>query len=168
MNICDVRDDDFPSITRMYNYYVEHTIVTFDEEPLTCEAMRQKAGVIQRNYPYWVLEDDGGTVVGYGYGSQFRAKPAYRFTVETSIYFETSATGKGYGSALYTALLADLRDRGFKTALGVLGLPNEASAGLHEKMGFVKTGHLHNAGWKFGRWVDTGYWHLDLTTFARK
>jgi phosphinothricin acetyltransferase len=62
-------------------------------------------------------------------------------------------------------LLCELRDRGYKTALGVLGLPNPASARLHEKLGFVKAGHLKNVGWKFDQWVDTGYWHLDLETF---
>ncbi len=166
MTIRHVIPDDFERITEIYNYYVTQTIVTFDEEPVTVEAMQYKAEIILQNYPYLVVEDDAGNVIGYGYGSQFRAKPAYRFTVETTIYFDASATGKGYGTMLYTALLSDLRDRGYKTALGVLGLPNEASIRLHEKLGFVKTGHLYNAGWKFEQWVDTGYWHLDLETLS--
>ena len=167
MKIRNVTAEDFARIAEIYNYYVAHTVVTFDEEPVTVQFMQHKAETILHNYPYLVLEDDHGMLIGYAYGSQFRAKPAYRFTVETTIYFDHSATGKGYGTALYTALLADLRDRGYKTALGVLGLPNEASARLHEKLGFVKTGQINNAGWKFEQWVDTGYWHLDLETFAR-
>jgi phosphinothricin acetyltransferase len=165
MNIRNVVAGDFGRITEIYNYYVEHTVVTFDETPVTVQFMKQKAESILKSYPYLALEDERGLLVGYGYGSQFRAKPAYRFTVETTIYFDKSATGKGYGTVLYTRLLSELRDRGYKIALGVLGLPNSASARLHEKLGFVKTGHLKNVGWKFDQWVDTGYWHLDLETF---
>lgn len=165
MKIRAVRDDDFQGIARIYNYYVHHTIVTFDEEPVTAPYMQHRAEAILRNYPYLVLEDAEGALVGYAYGSTFRVKPAYRFTTETTIYFESTATGKGYGTALYAALLIALRGKGYKTALGVLGLPNEASVRLHEKLGFVKTGHIKNAGWKFGQWVDTGYWYLDLESF---
>lgn len=166
MNIRTVTPEDFERITEIYNYYIEHTVVTFDEEPVTVQFMKQKAEKILKNYPFLVLEDESSALVGYGYGSQFRAKPAYRFTVETTIYFDKSAIGKGYGTVLYTKLLSELRDRGYKIALGVLGLPNPASARLHEKLGFVKTGHLKNVGRKFDQWVDTGYWHLDLETLT--
>jgi L-amino acid N-acyltransferase YncA len=167
MKIRDFKEDDFQGIARIYNYYVHHTVVTFDEEPVTAQLMHHKAEAILPNYPYLVLEDAAGVLVGYAYGSAFRVKPAYRFTTETTIYFDPASTGKGYGTALYTALLIVLRNQGYKTALGVLGLPNEASVRLHEKLGFVKTGHIKNAGWKFEQWVDTGYWYLDLESFQR-
>jgi phosphinothricin acetyltransferase len=165
MIIRDLKPEDIPRITEIYNYYVQHTIVTFDEEPLSVQSMTQKAENIQKRYPYLVVEDDVGTVVGYGYGSQFRPKPAYRFTVETTIYFDHACTGKGYGTRLYSELLMQLRERGYRIALGVLSLPNPASVRLHEKLGFIQAGHLKHVGRKFDQWIDTGYWHLDLETF---
>lgn len=165
MIIRAVREEDFQGIARIYNYYVHHTVVTFDEEPVAVPYMQHKAEAILPNYPYLVLENAEGALVGYAYGSPFRAKPAYRYTTETTIYFDPTATRKGYGTALYAALLNALRGKGYKTALGVLGLPNEASVRLHEKLGFIKTGHIKNAGRKFEQWVDTGYWYLDLESF---
>jgi L-amino acid N-acyltransferase YncA len=165
MKIRTVREEDFQRIAGIYNYYVRHSVATFDEEPVTVQFVQHKAEAILPNYPYLVLEDPEGTLVGYAYGSSFREKSGYRFTVETTIYFDPAATHKGYGAVLYAALIVALRDRGYKTALGVLGLPNEASARLHEKLGFMKAGHIKNAGRKFEQWVDTGYWHLDLESF---
>ena len=165
MNIRAVREEDYQSIARIYNYYVQHTVATFDEEPVTIESVQHKAESILPDYPYLVVEDAGGVLLGFAYGSLFRQKSGYRFTTETTIYFDAAATNKGHGTVLYTALLSGLRDKGYKTALGVLGLPNEASVRLHEKLGFIKTGHIRNAGWKFGQWVDTGYWYLDLKSF---
>ena len=166
MTIRNVHPNDIPRITEIYNYYVQHTIVTFDEEPLSVQYMTQKAEKIQEDYAYLVVENDAGTVVGYGYGSQFRAKPSYRLTSETTIYFDHACTGRGYGTQLYTELLAQLRERGYKIALGVLSLPNPASVRLHEKLGFVQAGHLKHVGRKFDQWIDTGYWYLDLETFG--
>lgn len=165
MKIRAVREEDFQGIARIYNYYVHHTVATFDEEPVTIQFVKHKAESTLPNYPYLVLEDAEGVLSGFAYGSSFREKSGYRFTTETTIYFDPAATHKGYGTVLYTALLAGLRDKGYKTALGVLGLPNEASVRLHEKLGFIKTGHIRNAGWKFEQWVDTGYWCLDLESF---
>jgi L-amino acid N-acyltransferase YncA len=165
MKIRSVREDDFQGIAEIYNYYVQHSVATFDEAPVTVHFVRHKAEVILPDYPYLVLEDPNGRLIGYAYGSSFREKSGYRFTVETTIYFDPAVTHKGYGTVLYTALLAALRAKGYKTAIGVLGLPNEASAKLHEKLGFIKTGHIRNAGRKFEQWVDTGYWCLDLESF---
>lgn len=166
MSIRPITPEDVVPMAAIYNYYVANTVVTFDLEPVSVDAMAQKADTIAATYPYLALDDGEGRLAGYAYGSQFRPKPGYRFTVETTIYFDPSCTGNGYGTALYTALLSELRDRGFKTAVAVLVLPNAASARLHEKLGFVKIGHIPNAGRKFDRWLDTGYWHLDLETLA--
>jgi len=165
MIIREVREEDFQGIAKIYNHYVHHSVATFDEEPVTVQFVQHKAETTLPDYPYLMLEDPNGTLMGYAYGSSFRKKSGYRFTAETTIYFDPAATHKGYGTTLYTALLAALRAKGYKTAIGVLGLPNEASARLHEKLGFIKTGHIRNAGRKFEQWVDTGYWCLDLESF---
>jgi len=101
-------------------------------------------------------------VLGYAYSSVWRARAAYRHSTETAIYFAMDQCGKGRGALLYQALLDELRRRGFHLVLGGLALPNEASVRLHEKLGFRQAGHMREAGRKFDRWIDVGFWELLL------
>ena len=124
--------------------------------------MRRRIERVQTGYPYLVAEAEG-IVVGYAYATHFRERHAYRFSTETTVYVDPQAIAAGCGTALYGELIADLKIRGFKMAIGGVSLPNDASVRLHEKLGFEKIAHFSNVGRKFDKWVDVGFWQLQLT-----
>jgi phosphinothricin acetyltransferase len=152
---------DAAALCAIYNPYVLGTTITFEEEAVTEADMAGRIQKLQESHPWIVLEDDG-RVLGYAYGSTWRTRAAYRFSTETAIYLAEEARGRGRGEQLYRALLEELRERGFHLALGGLALPNAPSVALHEKLGFLKVGHMKEAGWKFGAWIDVGFWQLQL------
>ncbi len=157
-----VRPSDAEAICRIYNHYVLHTIVSFEEEAVAPEEMaRRIAGVAAAGLPWLVLEEEG-LLIGYAYATPWKTRRGYRYAVESSVYLEAPAGGKGYGSRLYAELLAELRSRPLRTVIGGIALPNEASVGLHEKLGFRKVAHFERVGWKCETWVDVGYWQLSL------
>lgn len=164
MLIRNVLPDDSKRISEIYNYYILNTIITFEEEAITSEEIQRRIEKVTKVYP-WIVLEDKGKLVGYAYGSQFRVRNAYRYSTETTIYLEISATGNGYGINLYKELMQRLKLSGFNMALGVIGLPNEPSIKLHEKIGFIKAGHLNESGFKFNKWIDVGFWQLDLKKF---
>jgi phosphinothricin acetyltransferase len=156
-----VRLTDAQALADLYNPYIRDTIITFEEEEVTAEEMAARIGKVTATYP-WIVWEASGAVLGYAYGSVWRTRQAYRFAVETTVYLAPGLQGQGIGAQLYEALLAELKARGFHSALGCLSLPNESSVRLHEKLGFQKVGHMKEAGWKFGAWVDVGFWERML------
>ncbi|MEP6591257.1 MAG: N-acetyltransferase family protein, partial [Gemmatimonadota bacterium] len=108
----------------------------------------------------WLVAEQGGVVVGYAYAGKWKTRHGYRFTVESTVYLDPNHVGHGTGSRLYRALLDALRLQGVHSAIGGIGLPNEPSVRLHERLGFEKVAHFHENGIKFGRWIDVGYWQL--------
>jgi phosphinothricin acetyltransferase len=108
-----------------------------------------------------VLEQ-GGRVLGFAYAGTFRSRSAYRYSVETTIYLDREAQGKGLGTRLYEALIDRLRATPAHLLIAIIALPNDRSVGLHEKLGFEKAGHLQQVGRKFDRWIDVGHWQLLL------
>ncbi len=156
-----VQPTDAPALAAIYNPYVRDTLITFEEEPVSVAEMGARITKVTATYPWLVWEEDGA-VLGYAYASTWRTRHAYRFAVETTVYLAQGHHGKGRGAALYEALLAELKQCGFHSALGCLGLPNDPSVRLHEKLGFKKVGHMTEAGWKFGAWVDVGFWERML------
>jgi L-amino acid N-acyltransferase YncA len=112
-------------------------------------------------HQFLVAEADGA-VVGYAYACRWADRAAYDWSVETSVYVDADHYGKGVGRALYTELLARLRAQGFRIAVAGITLPNPASIGLHESIGFEPIGSLRDIGWKQGAWRDVGYWQLYL------
>ncbi|HLL32027.1 MAG TPA: GNAT family N-acetyltransferase, partial [Allosphingosinicella sp.] len=113
-------------------------------------------------YPWLAGEAEDGTLLGYAYAARFRDRPAYRFTVETSVYLRAGAAGRGLGRRLYEPLLAALEAQGFTQAIAAITLPNEASVRLHERLGFVSAGIYRQVGWKLGAWHDVGLWQRAL------
>jgi phosphinothricin acetyltransferase len=146
---------DLPRLTEIYNYYVVNTPVTFDIEPYTVEnreAWFAQFGPTGR-YRLLVAEEDG-VVVGYVGTTKFRPKAAYETTVETTIYCEPNAVGKGIGSRLYTALFDALRGEDIHRFVGGYALPNPGSAALHERFRFKVVGVFSENGRKFGKYWD--------------
>jgi phosphinothricin acetyltransferase len=145
-----------PSVQAIYSHYVLHDLCSFEEEVPTANQMQaRRADVLRHGLPYLVAMKDGG-VVGYAYASPYRARSAYRHTVEDSIYVAEGRHGHGIGKALLQAVIARCTDGGFTQMVAVVG--NSANAGsqrLHESLGFETVGVLRNVGFKFGRWVDT-------------
>ena len=108
------------------------------------------------------VEGEDGPVRGYAYATAFRDRPAYRYTIETTIYLEDGTQGRGFGRPRYDALIDTVRAQGFTHAIGVIALPNDHSIRLHESVGFKRTGVLREAGYKDGRWIDVGFWQVEL------
>lgn len=162
MQIRPATQADAKAIADIYNPYIRDTVITFEYDPVTPEEIAGRIAKIQQAFDWLVMEDDTGRIVGYAYYGKFRERKAYDGTVETSVYFDASATGKGYGKVLYRALIEAIRARGYREVIGCLALPNEASVALHEKLGFAKVGHFPGTGFKFGRYVDVGFWQLSL------
>jgi L-amino acid N-acyltransferase YncA len=156
-----VRPDDAPAICEIYNHYILHSPATFEEVPLTPEYMRQRILETTKTYPWFVSEEDG-VLLGYCYGRKWRERAAYRHSVEASIYLHPAAVGKGTGTALFQALLGELRKLKFHCLIGGVSLPNPASVALLEKFGLRQVAHFREVGDKFGTWIDVGYWQLVL------
>lgn len=159
--IRDARPEDSPAICHIYNHYVLHSIVTFEETPVTEAEMRQRIAGVQEKYA-WLVREENGVVVGYAYAGQWKPRAAYRNTVESSVYLDPEYTGKGLARDLYAEVMARLRPLNIHAVIGGVALPNDASIKLHESLGFKKIGQFMEVGWKLGRWVDVGYWELIL------
>jgi L-amino acid N-acyltransferase YncA len=152
---------DATAIAEIYNDYVRKTVITFEEVPVAVEDMAQRILDVGERFP-WLVWDEGGRVVGWAYATAWKARSAYRFSVETTVYVAESHHGRGLGVALYSKLLEDLRARKLHSAVGGIALPNPASVALHEKLGFKKIAQFAEIGRKFDRWIDVGYWQLIL------
>lgn len=156
MPIRDARDSDLPAITAIYAHWVTHGRASFElDPPDLAEMTRRRATVLAGGYPYLVAEHEG-EVLGYAYASLYRARPAYRFTVENSVYVRPGGNRQGAGRALLEALIARCADSGFRLMIAVIGdSGNAPSIGLHAACGFQPAGLLPGTGWKHGQWVDT-------------
>jgi L-amino acid N-acyltransferase YncA len=153
---------DAARICTIYNHYIATTTISFEEEPVQEADMAQRIADVASSKLPWLVMLDGDKLIGYAYATKWRARAAYRFAVESSVYFDPDYAGRGRGRALYEALLAELRQRELHLVIGGIAQPNEASVRLHERLGFQKVAHFSEVGLKFGRWVDVGYWQLKL------
>jgi len=154
---------DAEACAAIYAPYVTDTAVTFESEPPSPAEMAERIAKAGRTHAWLVLED-GGRVVGYAYGAPFHARAAYRWSCEVSVYLEVGRRRTGAGRALYEVLLARLVERGYRTAVAGMTLPNEASAGLHRAMGFEPVGTNRRIGWKLGAWHDVIWLQRALAT----
>jgi L-amino acid N-acyltransferase YncA len=148
---------DVAAITAIYAHHVESGTASFELEPPDVDEMRRRfASAMQGGYPYFVAADGGGRVIGYAYAGPYRARPAYRHTVENSVYVEAGGGGHGVGSALLSVLIPACADRGFRQMIAIIGgADNAASIALHRSHGFTEAGRLANVGRKHDRWLDT-------------
>lgn len=151
---------DADRLAEIYAPYVIETSISFELTPPDGDEIRSR---MSRTGLPWLAAELAGTVVGYAYATQFRARAAYQHTAETTVYVDRNHHRAGIGQSLATDMLERLRKAGYHRAIAGVTLPNDASVGLHERLGFQPVGVFHQIGRKFDRWYDVGFWELDLT-----
>lgn len=155
-------EPDLPAVLDITNHYILHTAINFHTEPATLDGLAREWTATRDRYP-WLVAAEGNTVIGYAKATQWKPRAAYDPTAEVTVYIHPDHHRRGVGRALYESLFRELAQRGFVTLLAGITLPNDASIGLHESLGFRKAGVFPRVGRKFDRWHDVGYWvqHLD-------
>lgn len=152
---------DAAGVLSIYAPYCEATSVTFEIAAPTEEQMRERIVSVTANYP-WLVAEVQGRIVGYVYATRFRERAGYRWTAEVAVYIAADTHRRGLGKAMYTSLFAILRVQGYAKAIAGITVPNPASVRLHESLGFVQTGTFPGVGHKDGKWLDVGWWQLQL------
>ena len=152
---------DADAIAAIYAHYVLETPISFEETPPTSGEIARRLCSTLETYPFLVFAERG-QVLGYAYGSAHRTKPAYRWSVETTVYVARDAHRRGIGRKLYADLLDQLARQGFHSAFAGIVPPNEKSVGLHEALGFSYLGTFREIGFKHGKWHDLGWWRRAL------
>ena len=157
VNLRSAKISDCFAITEIYNFYIENSVVTFDEQIITLAQWEDKLEYLNKqNLPFIVATSDAGEILGFAYVAPWRQKSAYRTTVEDSIYLRPAATRKRIGSKLLEELLSQSKAAGVKEVVAVISDSGaESSVLLHEQFGFTKQGHLGKVGYKFDRWLGT-------------
>ncbi|NWE38644.1 N-acetyltransferase family protein [Pseudomonas yamanorum] len=153
--------EDALAIQAIYAQVVTETAISFEEVPPTAEEIQQRIAMTLQTYPYLVAVREG-RVVGYAYASQHRARAAYRWAVDVTVYIAKNERRTGVGRGLYNVLLPILARQGYRSAYAGISQPNSGSVGLHERLGFGHIGTYPKVGYKLGQWHDVGYWHLEL------
>jgi L-amino acid N-acyltransferase YncA len=156
-------EDDAAACAAIYRPYVLDTAITFEIEPPTVSEMARRIETAARAHA-WLVAETNGQVIGYAYAGPFAVRPAYRWSCEVSVYLETGRRRTGAGRSLYQSLLPLLTERGYRTAVAKMTLPNDASMGLHAALGFRPVGVHRHIGWKGGAWHDVAITQLDLIT----
>jgi L-amino acid N-acyltransferase YncA len=153
---------DAAAVHAIYAPVVEESAISFEWEPPTVEEMERRITETLQTLP-WVVHEEEGWVMGYACATPHRSRLAYRWSVEVSVYVHPTARRRGVAARLYRALLDILTRLGYRTAYAIVALPNAPSVALHEHMGFKVAGFFPCAGYKNGRWHDTGWWRYALS-----
>ena len=154
---------DAPMVASIYNHYVNETVVTFDERPISTEEMARRIEEVRSAALPWLVAEHDSQVVGYAYASPWKRRAAYRFSVEITVYLDPNHVGRKLGTKLYSELFAILQNGNTHAVIGGIALPNDASVALHEKFGMHKVAVFEEVGFKFNRWIDVGYWERTLS-----
>ena len=159
----EARPDDGEAVSRIYAPYVVETPYTFEEQVPDAREMSQRIDDILTKYPYLIAELDG-RVVGYAYGTAFRPRASYRWSVEIAVYLDKTCHRRGLGRTMCNILFPLLQAQRFAVVYASITIPNPPSIGLFESLGFVRNGIFHAVGFKLGAWHDVGYWEKQLIT----
>jgi L-amino acid N-acyltransferase YncA len=159
------RPDDAAPIAAIYAPYVRDTAVSFEVEPPGAAEMCRRIEATLDRHTWVVAEEDAG-IVGYAYASAHRARAAYQWSVDVTVYLAPAAHRRGIGARLYRALFALLAHAGYTNAHAGIALPNAASVALHERLGFEPIGVYRGVGFKLGAWRDVGWWGKRLAPLA--
>ncbi|MDR1175150.1 MAG: GNAT family N-acetyltransferase [Treponema sp.] len=150
---------DAEAICAIYNYYVENTAITFEEEKISVAEMENHIHNVVSAYPWLVFEEDTG-LAGYAYVQRWRERASYRFSAEDSIYVHKDFLGRGIGTALLERLLDEVKKTSVHAVVAGITIPNDRSIALHEKFGFTKIAEFKEIGFKLNTWLGVGYWEL--------
>ena len=153
---------DAVTIADIYNHYVRGSVITFEEQPVDVAEIARRIAEVQSVALPWLLAEDSDRLTGYAYAAPWKARSAYRFSVEITAYVAPDCVGRGIGSILYEKIIPLLQAQRIHSVMGGIALPNDASVALHEKFGFRKVAHFYEVGFKFNRWIDVGYWQRTL------
>jgi phosphinothricin acetyltransferase len=156
LTLRDALDHDMSAVQGIYAHHVIHGTASFELEPPTLEQMLQRRADIRGNGLPYVVAEANGEIVGYAYATLYRPRPAYRFTVEDSVYVREGMAGLGIGQRLLETVIQRCTDDGRRQMVAIIGnSENVASMRLHERLGFRKVGVFESVGFKHGRWLDT-------------
>jgi len=165
MQIILCSEDYAPQILDIFNDAILHTTALYDYKPWTMETMRLWFETKrQHNFPVIGLINDEGRLLGFGSYGQFRLRPAYKYTVENSVYIHRDFRGQGLGKILLAEIIKKATEQNFHCIIGVIDAANEASIGLHASLGFREVGTFKEVGYKFGKWLDATFMQLTLQT----
>ena len=155
---------DALAVNAIYRPYVTDSVISFELEPPTDLHMAARIADTLQQYP-WLVGYSGNRVLGYAYAGRYSARPAYQWSVETSVYVDINKRRQGVGRALYQMLLVVLQRQGYFSIYAGISLPNPASIALHQAMGFTHIGTYCGAGFKLGAWHDVGWWQKPLCSY---
>ncbi len=161
VRIRDATSGDAAACAAIYAPYVTSTVISFEETPPGAATMAERMRSVGDGHA-WLVATEDDAIVGYAYSHAFAARPAYRWSCETSIYLDTEHRGHGVGRTLYRELLRRCRERGYRRILAGVTQPNAASMGLHAAFGFREVGRYRRIGWKLGAWHDVVWLELEL------
>lgn len=154
--------EDADRIAAIYAPVVRDSAASFEIDPPDAVEMARRIGRVTAGHP-WLVAEDEGTILGYSYASAYRERPAYRWSVETTVYVAASHRGRGLGRSVYSALIDEATRWGFATAFAGIAIPNPASESLHRAVGFEPIGVFVRAGFKAGEWRDVSWWQRPLS-----
>lgn len=158
-------ESDAAQILEIFNHAILHTTALYEYKPRTMATMQQWfANKTAGNFPVIGLKADDGTLLAFGSYGTFRAFPAFKYSVEHSVYVHPAHQGKGLGRQMLQLLIEAAKTQGYHLLIGGIDASNSGSIALHQKLGFVHSGTISQAGFKFGRWLDLAFYQLTLPT----
>jgi len=160
--IREAMEEDAKAIAEIYNYYIQNTIITFEETEIDVANIAERIRAVKESRFSWLVALESENVIGYAYSCKWNDRTAYRNTAEVSVYLSHTNKFKGWGTKLYEALFSSLCKKSIHIVIGGITLPNPASVTIHEKFGMEKVAHFKEVGYKFGEWLDGGYWQMRL------
>jgi L-amino acid N-acyltransferase YncA len=152
---------DAAACAAIYAPFVRDTPISLEERVPTTQEIAERIETTTQTHP-WIVAEDQAEVIGYAYATRHRERACYRWATDVTVYVAPQSQRRGVGRALYETLFEALAHQGFRIACAGITLPNQASVGLHESLGFQPVGVYRNIGWKFGTWYDVGWWQLAL------
>jgi len=160
--IREATDNDIEQIVSIYNHYILNSVATFEEAEINVSEMAGRIHKVKNDGLPWLVAVENDEVIGYAYAGKWNNRAAYRYTAEVTIYLLHAVVSKGVGTKLYDELFSRLHGLGIHVVIGGITLPNPASIAIHEKFGMKRVGLFTEVGYKFGKWLDVGYWETQL------
>lgn len=155
---------DLPAMLEIYSYYVRNTVFSLEYEPPSAAKFSRRFETFTAQFP-WLVCEQGGEVLGYAYAHKFHERAAYDWSAECTVYVKNTLQRRGVGRTLYTCLLGILRLQRYRTAVGLISVPNENSEALHRSLGFERQGLIKNAGYKSEAWRSVAWYVLPLLDY---